>query len=107
WLNWAARHRGTDAYVGWFQATVHPDRTADVAWVVFVDVQRKGYAQEATAAVIAHLARSHRVEEIRASIDPKNTASIALAESLGMRRAPTEGKDLRYRLVVSDGRAAD
>lgn len=98
WLNWAARLRGTDTYVGWFQATVRSDRTADIAYVVFVEHQKRGYAHEASTAVVGHLARDLRVERIYATIDPGNDASIALAKSLGMRKIePREGA-LRFML---------
>lgn len=96
WLNWVGRLRGTGEYVGWFQATVRADRTAEIAYVTFVDRQRAGYAKEATAAVIAHLARSYLVTSIVARVDPRNEASIALAKSLGMREDEGAGDDLRF-----------
>ncbi|HET9342970.1 MAG TPA: GNAT family N-acetyltransferase [Candidatus Eremiobacteraceae bacterium] len=96
WLNWAARLRGTEVYVGWFQATVRADRTAEIAYVTFVDHQRCGYAKEATTAVMAHLVRSYLVTSIVATVDPRNSASIALANSLGMQQVSGAGKDLRF-----------
>ena len=96
WLNWAARVRGTEEYVGWFQATVRADRTAEIAYVTFVEHQRRGYAREGAAAVIAHLVRSHLVTTINATVDPRNAASIALAKSLGMREIEPRDDDLRF-----------
>ena len=101
WLNWAARLRGTESYIGWFQATVRADRTAEIAYVTFVDHQRSGYAKEATAAVMAHLVRSYLVKSILATIDPRNEASIALAKSLGLLQVDSRSNDLRFRLEVS------
>lgn len=98
WLNWAARLRGAETYVGWFQATVRADRTAEIAYVVFAGEQRRGYAREATAAVIGHLVRDHRVEKVYAMVDPRNIASIALATSLGME--PTDPRDGVLRFVL-------
>lgn len=101
WLNWAARLRGTEEYVGWFQATVRSDRTAEIAYVTFVAHQRCGYAKEATAAVMAYLVRLYLVTSILATIDPRNEASIALAKSVGLRQVASRGSDLRYALDVT------
>jgi len=49
WLNWAARSRATGASIGTFEATVHADRTARLAYKVFPPFQRQGYAAEACA----------------------------------------------------------
>jgi RimJ/RimL family protein N-acetyltransferase len=94
--------RGTEDYVGWFQATVRADRTAEIAYVTFVDHQRHGYAKEGTAAVIAHLVRSYLVTSIVATVDPRNEASIALAQALGLRAETGTGKDLRFVIDAQD-----
>ena len=86
WLNWAARFRG-GGYAGWFQATVHENGRADLAYLVFLAHQRQGYALEACRAIVSHVCSEHDVRSIRATIDPKNAASIALAEKLGLTQA--------------------
>jgi ribosomal-protein-alanine N-acetyltransferase len=101
WLNWAARLRGTETYIGWFQATVRADLTAEIAYVTFVEHQQRGFAREASAAVIGHLIRVHRVTAIAATVDPQNEASIALARSLGMREQTNADKVLRF--VIDSG----
>ena len=83
WLNWTARLRGAE-YVGWFQATVHPDGRADLAYLVFQAHQRQGYAVEACRAVMNYVRDEHRARTIRATIDAANVASIALARKLGL-----------------------
>jgi RimJ/RimL family protein N-acetyltransferase len=83
WLNWAARIRGTDEYVGWFQATIGEDE-AQIAYLVFVPYQRLGYALEASEAVIRHLTADHHVKKIRATAEPRNKASVELAKALGL-----------------------
>lgn len=98
WLNWAARLRGTETYVGWFQATVRDDRTSEIAYVVFPDHQRQGFAREAASGVIGHLLRDHRVGRVYATVDRRNAASIALATSLGMTPAEPRDGDLRFAL---------
>ena len=86
WLNWAARLRGGD-YVGWFQATVSANERADIAYLVFPAHQRRGYAVEACCAVIECLRDNYPIATLRATIDPANAPSIALAQRLGMTQA--------------------
>jgi ribosomal-protein-alanine N-acetyltransferase len=86
WLNWAARLRG-GTYIGWFQATVHENRRADLAYLVFAAHQRSGYAFEACQAVVEYLRGEHDVRTVRTTIDASNTASIALAQKLGLTQA--------------------
>jgi RimJ/RimL family protein N-acetyltransferase len=83
WLNWAARLRGGD-YIGWLQATVYENRRADLAYLVFIPHQRQGFALEACRAVVSHVCSEHHARSIRATIDPKNAASIALAKRLDL-----------------------
>jgi ribosomal-protein-alanine N-acetyltransferase len=100
WLNWAARSRASDAYVGWFQSTVFADGTADIAYMVFRDHQRSGYAREACERVIDLLAHGYGIRMIRAVVDPRNLPSIGLAESLGLLRQamPAENGDVVFAL---------
>jgi RimJ/RimL family protein N-acetyltransferase len=91
WLNWAARLRGTDTHVGWFQATVYPGGEAHIAYLVFVPYQRKGFAREACAGVVRYLCSDFHVTKIVATADPRNTPSIALARSLGMTATESPG----------------
>jgi RimJ/RimL family protein N-acetyltransferase len=86
WLNWTARLRGA-GYVGWFQATVHADGRADLAYLIFREHQRQGYAVEACRAVMSNIRAEHGARTIRATIDAENVASIALAQRLGLTRA--------------------
>ncbi|CAA9452702.1 MAG: hypothetical protein AVDCRST_MAG02-996 [uncultured Rubrobacteraceae bacterium] len=55
WLNWAARERATGGYVGTLEATVHGNRTAAIAYAVFVPYRRRGFAAEGCERVLAHL----------------------------------------------------
>ena len=89
WLNWAMRLTASDAYVGTLEATVRPDRTADVAYVVFVPHHRRGYAREGLVRILAHLFGDYGVATVAATIDTRNAASIALVEGLGFARVAT------------------
>jgi RimJ/RimL family protein N-acetyltransferase len=86
WLNWILRHRHTGEPVGTVQATLTRDRDrcgAELAWVVAVKHQRRGYAQEAATAMAGWL-REHGVAALIAHIDPAHQASMAIATRLGM-----------------------
>ena len=65
---------------------MHDNRTATVAYMVFVARQRRGFAAEACGRLLAHLFQDYRVGVVAAEIDTRNTASIALVESLGFER---------------------
>lgn len=86
WLNWAARLQ-SGSYVGLFEATVRQDWTADIAYFVFAAHARQGFAKEACRAVVEHLLTEFGARKVGASMDARNAASIALAESLGLTRA--------------------
>jgi RimJ/RimL family protein N-acetyltransferase len=87
WLNWIVRERRTGAAAGFVQATVElASREADVAWVIGVAFQGRGYAREAAAAMVAGL-REDGVAGVTAHIHPDNLPSQSVARALGL--APT------------------
>ncbi len=85
WLNWMLRRRDTGELVGTVQATV-TGSAADLAWVVAVPHQGRGYAREAALAV-RDLLRDAGVSRFCAHIHPDHVASAAVARALGL--APT------------------
>ncbi len=89
WLNWAMRERKEDRYVGLLQATVSPDATAYLAYIVFPAFWRRGYAKEGCGRILDLLFGVYQVHTISAEIDTRNTASIHLIESLGFQRVAT------------------
>jgi methyltransferase (TIGR00027 family) len=86
WLNWVIRRRDTGAAVGTMQVTL-TTRGAELAWVVAVAQQGRGYAREAALATVDWL-RAHGVTALVAHIHPDHRASMAIATVLGLR--PTE-----------------
>jgi ribosomal-protein-alanine N-acetyltransferase len=86
WLNWAMRDRETGGCVGVLEATVLGDRTASIAYTVFVPCQRRGFAAEGCERLLEHLFGDYGVSVVVAEIDTRNAASIALVEGLGFRR---------------------
>jgi [ribosomal protein S5]-alanine N-acetyltransferase len=87
WLNWALRVRADGRYVGLAEATVYPNREANLAYFVFSAEQGSGFAVEACAAVIGHLQRDCGVMKVIVTTDTRNTASQRVAEKLGFVRA--------------------
>ena len=89
WLNWALRERGEDRYVGTLQATVFPDATASLAYILFPVFWRQGYAKEGCGRILDLLFQDYQIHMVSAEIDTRNTASITLIESLGFQRVAT------------------
>ena len=95
WLNWALFSPEAGCHVGYVQATVHPDASAEVAYVLFPPWWGRGHAREAVLAMIAHLRERCGVTRFEAHIHPENRRSIALVTALGFarigRRAASDG----------------
>lgn len=95
WLNWALFSPQAGCHVGYVQATVHPDASAEIAYVLFPPWWGSGRAREAVVAMIAHLRERYGVTRLVAHLHPENRRSIALVTSLGFarigRRAASDG----------------
>ena len=86
WLNWIARDRETGIAVGTVQATLtnrNGGPTAEIAWVIGSAHQRRGYATEAAAAMVAWL-RAKGIDTLTAHIHPGHKASMLVAIHLGL-----------------------
>ena len=83
---------------GWMPAK-WPER--EIAWVIWPDAAGRGFALEATHAARCHFYRECGWETAVSYIDPKNLASIRLAERLGAVKdksaATIDGNDAVYR----------
>ncbi|MFD2249590.1 RimJ/RimL family protein N-acetyltransferase [Pseudochelatococcus lubricantis] len=82
WLNWTVWLRTTGAPVGLFEATIHEDGKAYVAYMIRQSFWRRRYALEGMKAVVSALF-SNGVKEIEAEIDSRNVPSISLMSRLG------------------------
>jgi RimJ/RimL family protein N-acetyltransferase len=89
WLNWIVRRRDVaGSPVGTVQATVDQQgRRAEVAWVVGVEGQGRGYAAESATAMVDALVDAG-VRTVVAHVHPDHTASASVAARCGL--APTE-----------------
>jgi ribosomal-protein-alanine N-acetyltransferase len=82
WLNWIIR-LGSGHCAGYVQATIHPESTADFAFVFAPEHWGRGVAFEACRAAIPSLARDFGVRALFATVDPRNLRSISLLQRLG------------------------
>ncbi|HEY1817047.1 MAG TPA: GNAT family N-acetyltransferase [Kofleriaceae bacterium] len=78
WHNWIAFDAG--APIGHLQATLHKDRHAGVAWMIFPRYWRRGFGTLAASWLLRNLGDAVLA---RAAIDARNAASLALAGKLG------------------------
>lgn len=86
WLNWIVRERDAGAAVGIVQATigvVDGRRAAELAWVIGIAHQGRGYATEAAGAMLTWL-RSRGAQTVTARVHPEHRASIAVAGHIGL-----------------------
>lgn len=102
WLNWALWSKPDNRYVGYVQATVYPNRSAQIAYVLMFDDWRKGFAREAVTAMVAHLHEHYRVSQVLARVDTRNQRSIGLLEALGFDRLAVHRQAEKIRGVWSD-----
>lgn len=102
WLNWALWSLPGERYVGWLQTTIHPDRTAHIAYILFRDAWGRGFGREAVTALIQHLQDDWGTTRVLATVDTRNLRSIALLEALGFERGAVREEAEEIRGVMSD-----
>jgi RimJ/RimL family protein N-acetyltransferase len=84
WRNWIIRREPGGQAVGYLQATIMDSGTrAEIAWMVGVDWQGRGYAAEAARALVAWL-DSRGIKTVQAHIHPRHAASAAVARRAGL-----------------------
>ena len=86
WLNWVVSPF-TQPPVGYVQATVYPEQSASVAYVLSSRHWGRGYASEAVQAMLEHLASAYGSRRYRATVEAENERSIQLLARLGFRCA--------------------
>ncbi len=93
WLNWVVRP-SHDAPIGFVQATVGPPATASIAYIFGSEHGGRGFATEAVAAMLAHLADAYGVLRCLATVEAANEPSIRLLARVGFRAAlPEESRE--------------
>ncbi len=95
---------GGEVGVCTFKGPPDADGVVEVAYGIDADHQRKGYASEATAALVA-FAFGRGVRVVRGHTKPDNVASIRVLEKCGFRPLglvidPDDGEVLRFERVA-------
>lgn len=83
WLNWVVI-TPTGEVAGYVQATVTPDHSAEIAYVLGRAFWRRGLGYAACRAMLALLRADYGVTRVTATLDPANAASMALLAKLGL-----------------------
>lgn len=78
------------------------DRQAEIGWALSPAAQGRGYAAEAASVLLDALFDDAGLHRVRADLDPRNTASIALCRRLGMREEALFREDLWFKGAWGD-----
>jgi len=111
WLNWALQRIDTGVYIGTLQATVVPQSRAFIGYVLTPSAWGRGFATEACRWLVSALQTHFAVDEMLATVDTRNIASVRVLQRLGFARigtSPAEIRgeittDFRYRLRTHPG----
>jgi RimJ/RimL family protein N-acetyltransferase len=71
--------------------------TGEIGWTLHPDFAGQGYMTEAASAILEIAFASLGLHRVRAELDPRNDASIALCERLGMRKEAHFVEDLWFK----------
>src|SRR2546423_13682849 len=86
WFNWIVRMRATSEAIGYIQVSLVQDTgVADLAWVIGVPFQRRGYATEAARAVAEWLSSRPEARCVTAHIARANVPSQGVAKRLDLK----------------------
>ena len=83
WLNWTVRLKSGGTALGYLQSTIRADR-AELAWVIGLPFQRRGYATEAALKIADWLKDRFEISEFRANIHAQHVASREVAKRVGL-----------------------
>jgi RimJ/RimL family protein N-acetyltransferase len=100
WLNWVIREP-EGRLAGYVQATVHPDGSAWVAYVLGRSSQGCGYATVATRCMMEHLGEHFAVRRFLARVEQANEKSIAVLRRLGFSEAGSD-ESTRHALSATE-----
>ncbi len=100
WLNWVVRESDGEP-VGTVQATLTTPSTSYVAFVFASRYWGRGYAFEATQAMIEHLVAAYGARRFLATVEAANDRSIRLLERLAF-RAATATESAEHALTTTE-----
>lgn len=101
WLNWAVRSP-EGPVVGYVQATVRSGGEAEIAYVLGRAHWGRGFAMRACDAMLQALADDYAVTRATATLDPQNSASLALLRGLGFSLVSSDSaaNEVTYGLTI-------
>lgn len=83
WLNWVVRLAQIGEAIGYVQATVRPDASAAIAYVLASRHWGRGLASAAVQAMIDELADRYGVAQLEATVVRRNLRSLRLLDRFG------------------------
>jgi ribosomal-protein-alanine N-acetyltransferase len=103
WGIWLMIHRTESVVIGDLGFKGKPDHegTVEIGYSVVPAYRRRGYASEATRALVGWALARPGVRRVVAECAPDNLASIRVLEKLGMQRLGTVGSLLRWSRCAS------
>ncbi|MGJ8529131.1 GNAT family N-acetyltransferase [Maritalea sp.] len=101
WLNWVVCLKGETA--GYVQATVYPDSTCEIAYVLNPIFWGQGIATLATEAMMKFIVENYGVIAFFAEIDAQNVGSIGLVQRLGFEQVPHDAVEVKFVKLVNAG----
>jgi len=99
WFQFAIRHRESGRLIGDLGTHFSADdpRQVEIGVTVAPAHQGQGYGAEAVTGLLDHLLGPLGKHRVHASVDPRNTPSVALLERVGMRREAHLVKSLWFK----------
>ena len=90
---------GTRRVIGHMYLTIASaeNRGAEIGWTLHPDFFGKGYAAEAATAILELAFGELGMHRVKAELDPRNDASVALCRRLGMREEAHFVQDLFFK----------
>jgi RimJ/RimL family protein N-acetyltransferase len=86
----------------YFTITSAANATGEIGWTLHPDHAGRGYMTEAASAVLEIAFDELRLHRVRAELDPRNAASVALCKRLGMRAEAHFVEDLWFKGAWGD-----
>jgi RimJ/RimL family protein N-acetyltransferase len=106
---WAVIEQGTERLVGWVALYIECqpllDPAGELGYRFFRDVWGRGYASEASRALVNHAFEDPGLTHVIARTMAANTASRRVMERLGMQQTATDNGDVTYTVTRSAWRA--
>jgi len=97
WFQRAIRRIDDGTLIGDLGVCISDDKQAEFGITLAPAAQGQGFAREALAGLLRELFGRLGVHRVHASVDPRNTASMTLLATVGMRQEAHFRESLRFR----------